>query len=81
MQSFGERLVATSVIVNKILYGSTPEYFQSRNDITLCQLMNSENKLAVLLFSGTAANSDHQLCKANLKMNYVIIASEWDTAS
>ena len=43
--------------------------------------MNSENKLAVLLFSGTAANSDHQLCKANLKMNYVIIAFEWDTAS
>ena len=80
MQLFGERLVATSVIVNKILYGSTPEYFQSRNDITLCQLMNSENKLAVLLFSGTAANSD-QLCKANLKMNYVIIAFEWDTAS
>ena len=56
-------------MMNKILYGSTPEYFQSRNDISSYQLMNSENKLAVLLFSGTAANSDHQLCKTNLKMN------------
>ena len=76
-----QRLVATSVITSKILYGSTPQYFQSRNDITSYQLRNSENKLALLLFSGTAANSDHQLCKTNLKMNYVIIAFELDTAS
>ena len=67
--------------MNKILYGWTPEYFQSRNDISSYQLMNSENKLAVLLFSGTAANSDHQLCKTNLKNEYVIVAFEWDTAS
>jgi len=46
-----QRLVSTSIMMNKTVHGMTPEYlrsrFVSRDNITSYRLRNTENKLAL----------------------------------